>query len=168
MCVKCRTKATNHWMSVKECIYFVPLQILFYKLKLLHMSIMFWYYTVGLLCIPFLFVCCAKLRAQLENLRRLSETQTKDLVEKTLHIQELEEKETAATENVIFLLINLLMPSYSRTSLFSWNLCAEYSISNLKFQFPFRLNMDTHFIIEFINRMINPEIRFLLAMFYVF
>jgi len=67
----------------------------------------------------FFLVCCAKFTAELEHLRRLSETQTKDLVEKTLHIQELEEKERVATENVIFLLINLLVPSYSRTPLFS-------------------------------------------------
>ena len=67
----------------------------------------------------FFLVCCAKFMAEVDHLRRLSETQTKDLVEKTLHIQELEEKETAATENVIFLLINLLMPSYSGTSFFS-------------------------------------------------
>jgi len=67
----------------------------------------------------FFLVCCAKFTAKLEHLRILSETQTKDLVEKTLHIQELEEKETTATENVIFLLINILMPSYSGTSFFS-------------------------------------------------
>jgi signal transduction histidine kinase len=65
------------------------------------------YYTVSLLYIPFLYLCYAKFRAELEHLRRLSETQTKDLAEKTLHIQELEERERAATENVIFLLINL-------------------------------------------------------------
>lgn len=47
------------------------------------------------------------LRAELEHLRRLSETQNKDLAEKTLHIQELEEKERAATENVEGLMMDI-------------------------------------------------------------
>lgn len=47
------------------------------------------------------------LRAELEHLRRLSETQSKDLAEKTLHIQELEERERAATENVEGLMMDI-------------------------------------------------------------
>lgn len=47
------------------------------------------------------------LRAELEHLRRLSETQSNDLAEKTLHIQELEERERAATENVEGLMMDI-------------------------------------------------------------
>lgn len=47
------------------------------------------------------------LRAELEHLRRLSDTQSKDLAEKTLHIQELEERERAATENVEGLMMDI-------------------------------------------------------------
>ncbi|KAH9318196.1 hypothetical protein KI387_019965, partial [Taxus chinensis] len=46
-------------------------------------------------------------RAKLNHLRVVSETQTKDLASKVLHIKELEEKERAASENVEGLMIDI-------------------------------------------------------------